>query len=69
MFTYMVVRGYVAVSAVNIGVQMWQLGKAMWLAVKAAVRKRIAKGVEEGREKGLKEDVETDGNLNGEPCD
>ena len=66
---YMVVGGYVAVSAVNIGVQMWQLGKAMWMAVKAAVRKRIAKGVEGGREKGIKEDVETDGNLNAEPCD
>jgi hypothetical protein len=44
---YMVVGGYVTVSAVNIGVQIWQLCKAIWELVKRAVIKMLGKGVEE----------------------
>ena len=44
---YLVVGGYVTVSAVNICVQMWQLGKAMWKAIKKAVLKKFDKEVEE----------------------
>ena len=42
----MVVGGYVTVSAVNIGVQIWQLGKAIWNLVKRVVIKKLGKGVE-----------------------
>ena len=56
---YMVVAGYVSVSAVNIGVQVWQLGKAIWKVLKGAVMKRFGKGVEEVNVEKLEEEMET----------